>query len=136
LNHGRVMAGDATMIAGMTFLLLTLLASGYFGSQMTGRMISLPEGLNSSLMAYYSFDSDTSDLSGSGNHGTAAGNVHISEGRFGNAFAFDGDNDYISTWASPSLAPANALTVSAWVSFDSASGWHFCVDRFLTMFLR
>lgn len=76
-----------------------------------------------SLVGYWSADGDLADTalttaydwSGEGNDGTMVGNaVATSGGRYGKAFSFDGDGDYVSTGAITSLAGVNEFTISAW----------------------
>ncbi len=53
--------------------------------------------LNDGLIAYYPFNGNTNDESGSGNHGNVYG-ATLTEDRFGNpesAYRFDGQDDYV-----------------------------------------
>ena len=74
--------------------------------------------LTDGLIAYYPFDGNANDASGSGNHGTTHG-VTLTTDRFGNAnkaYRFDG-NAYIEVPDSDSLHNiAKAVSISAWVN--------------------
>jgi len=68
------------------------------------------------LVAYYPFDGNADDQSGSGHHGTVYG-ATLTTDRFGNpgsAYSFDGIDDYICVdYADAFQLPV--ITVSAWV---------------------
>ena len=57
------------------------------------------------------------DISGNNNNGECFGNFCPSEtgGRFGNAYFFDGTDDYIEVLNKSSLNPTNSITITAWV---------------------
>ncbi|MBU0679218.1 MAG: LamG domain-containing protein, partial [Verrucomicrobia bacterium] len=77
----------------------------------------------SGLVLYYSFDADEGtnvvDQSTYGNHGIPSGAVWTTNGLSGGGFYFDGTNDYIQLFDSPSLRPTN-LTISLWVKPSTA----------------
>ena len=77
--------------------------------------------LSTGLIAWYPFDGNASDMSGSGNDGTVHGPVLGIDrhGQANKAYNFDGVDDYIDLGNSTSLNPANLITVSAWVSCSS-----------------
>jgi hypothetical protein len=62
------------------------------------------------------------DSSGQGNDGTLSGSVTWVPGRFGDALAFSGASARVTVPDSPSLEPAAAVTVSAWVRAAGAPG--------------
>ncbi|MFC1848624.1 LamG-like jellyroll fold domain-containing protein [candidate division CSSED10-310 bacterium] len=77
----------------------------------------------SGLVAYYPFNSNANDESGSGNDGTANGAV-LTDDRFGSvdsAYFFDGSDDYISVPNSSSLELLNDMTITAWINTSSTS---------------
>jgi hypothetical protein len=70
------------------------------------------------VVAYYPFNGDAGDSSGSGNHGTITG-AGVGEDRFGNltgALSFDGADDFVMVPDNPSLTPPQ-LSLSAWVYY-------------------
>jgi hypothetical protein len=74
----------------------------------------------SDLVAYWKFDEaagiTAADSSGNGNTGTLANGPYATPGILGGAFYFDGVDDNVTVLDSPSLNPANAFTLSAWVN--------------------
>ena len=72
---------------------------------------------NNSLVGWWRFDNESPliDWSSSGNAGTAKGNANQTvAGKFGEAYAFDGDGDYVDLGSDPQFDYEN-LTVCAWV---------------------
>ncbi len=72
------------------------------------------------LVGHWPFNSNASDASGNGHHGTAYGGPTPVLDRFGNrnrAYNFDGNNDYIRIPHHENLNIANSFTISAWVKF-------------------
>jgi hypothetical protein len=59
------------------------------------------------------------DSSGEGNTGKDCGATAAATGKFGNGGDFDGTDDYISVADTSVLEPANDMTISAWVKFDT-----------------
>ena len=90
--------------------------------------------LNDSLIAYYPFNGDASDVSGNSNHGTVYGAVPTAD-RFGianSAYSFDGDSDYISYTPNQNFKPTTfPFAVTAWVKSnnDSVPGTLFKNDN-------
>jgi hypothetical protein len=74
------------------------------------------------LVLRYTFDADgpetVMDSSGYGNNGAFVGAQIADNGLVGNGAAFDGTDDYVRASSSESLMP-EAVTISAWVRFDS-----------------
>jgi hypothetical protein len=88
----------------------------YFG------LLAVAEIPPSGEVAYWNFDEgvgDTvSDVIGNGNDGTIYGASWTTEGKFGNALSFDG-NDYVLVSDSSSLNPVNEITVELWAKSDT-----------------
>ena len=79
--------------------------------------------LNDGLVAYYPFEGNAKDESGSGNHGTLEG-ASLTADRFGNAeyaYHFDG-NDYINCGNGTSLNVTGAISMVAWINPASFEG--------------
>src|SRR6185312_11005406 len=73
--------------------------------------------LNSGLVAYYPFTGNANDISGNGNN-PIFNNATLTTDRFGNpnsAYSFNGVDNYIQIPNSPSLNPANQISICAWV---------------------
>ena len=69
------------------------------------------------LVAYYPFNGNSLDAGGNGNHSNY-NNATLTADRFGNpnsAFFFNGIDNYIKIPNSPSLNPANGISICAWV---------------------
>jgi hypothetical protein len=88
---------------------------------------TLRSPLADGLAAYYPFNGDANDESGSGNHGTVYG-ATLTGDRFGtpnSAYSFDGVDDYIMVRDSDigdSLDfPGDQISLAAWVKFNSSS---------------
>ena len=87
------------------------------------------------LVADWKFNEGTgstaADSSGNGNDGTLVNNPTRVNGKIGNALSFDGVNDYISTTNSPSLNPADEITIIAWVkpSVTPQTGWNKIIAK-------
>ncbi|HOJ07822.1 MAG: T9SS type A sorting domain-containing protein [Ignavibacteriota bacterium] len=79
--------------------------------------------LDSGLVAYYPFNGNANDESGSGNNGTVNG-ASLTQDRFGinnRAYQFDGINDYISIADNPNLF-SDELTISWWYKLTETPG--------------
>jgi len=73
-----------------------------------------PPTTEAGLAAYYTFDGDTEDHSGNGNHATNNGATFVS-GHSGQALNFDGTDDFVTAPVdiNPDVMPQ--MTMSAWV---------------------
>ncbi|MHA2334775.1 MAG: DUF2341 domain-containing protein, partial [Candidatus Hodarchaeales archaeon] len=70
------------------------------------------------------------DATSNGNNGTDTGSPTFgSTGVVGNAFTFDGIDDYIQVADDESLHIANAITVEAWINPDDFSDWANIVSK-------
>ena len=79
--------------------------------------------LDSGLVAFYPFNGNANDESGSGNNGTVLGPT-LAPDRFGidnRAYSFDGVNDYISIADNPNLF-SDELTISWWYKMTEILG--------------
>ena len=61
------------------------------------------------------FEDSANDVSGNDRHGSANGPIQI-EGRLGNAYQFDGIDDFIQI---PSLPASSEFSIGAWVYITS-----------------
>ena len=77
---------------------------------------------DANLVSYWRFEDNPNDETGT-NNGTVTGATYTSLGKFGGAYDFDADNDYISIAADPSLNfGANTdFSVSAWIYADASA---------------
>jgi hypothetical protein len=78
------------------------------------------------LVAAYGFNEESgtsvSDASGNGHTGTISGATWSAQGRFGNALAFNGLNQWVTVPHSSQLNLTTALTLEAWAFPTAASG--------------
>ncbi len=78
------------------------------------------------LVAAYSFNegsgTSVADASGNGHTGTISEATWSTQGKFGNALAFDGVNDWVTVNASSLLNLTTAMTLEAWVFPTTTSG--------------
>jgi hypothetical protein len=101
------------------------------GTNTTTSCVSLPSNLQQGLVGFWPFCGNANDESGNGNDGTVNG-ATLTEDRFGNAEAaydFDGEFDYISISASPSLSITGNISVSLWFKRDSMELSGLLLDR-------
>jgi hypothetical protein len=80
--------------------------------------------LTNGLVAYYPFDGNTRDYSGSLNDCTAAGGVSYGTNRFGVAsgcLQLDGVDAYVTTTNMPILN--NAFSYTGWIKVDGSTPW-------------
>ena len=91
--------------------------------------------LNDGLVAYYPFNGNANDESGSGNPGTVNG-ATLTTDRFGNAgsaYSFDGVDDLIEVPDNPMFHFTDQMTVAAWVNPSEISGLHTIVNKWYSM---
>jgi hypothetical protein len=87
---------------------------------------NVAKSLTDGLVGYWSFNNcDATDDSVNKNTGVVNGPQCINGGKLGNAFDFDGINDYIEIPNSASLNP-NAVSVSAWFKIKDFLPGSFC----------
>lgn len=76
-------------------------------------------GLNDGLVAYYPFNGNANDESGSGKNGTVYG-ATLTQDRFGNAnsaYNFNGTDNFIET-PPVGLQTGDSFTVSLWIRYE------------------
>jgi len=75
--------------------------------------------LTTGLVGYWSFDKgNAEDESGNGRNGIVYG-ASIVEGKSGNAFIFDGDDDYIDLGDDPDFDITGDITITLWFKTDT-----------------
>jgi hypothetical protein len=78
--------------------------------------------IDSTLIAYYPFNGNANDESGNGHHGIITGAILTNDryGNYGNAYKFDGSDDYIDIG---SLGDIENYSISMWTKKGIASGY-------------
>lgn len=73
------------------------------------------------LIAFYTFEGNANDVSGNGNHGVVNGATLTSAGYEGQAYSFDGSNDFIGIPVdiNPTFRPR--VTMGAWANTDAVN---------------
>lgn len=96
----------------MKILVLSLAIASLLVCSFVGRA-------DSSLVAYYSFEEGagdtTEDKSGNNNTGTLMNDPQWTDGKYGEAISFDGEDDYIDCGGDGSLRISSNVTIEAWV---------------------
>jgi hypothetical protein len=81
---------------------------------------TLGTSLDTNIFRVYNGD-NVNDTSGNAQNGTNVGGVTFTTGKIGNAFTFDGVNDYVAL-PNNSLNLTGDFTISAWVNFATTGG--------------
>lgn len=81
--------------------------------QKSGNCVEPPSG----LVSWWPGDGDVIDIVG-GHHGTLQNGATFAPGMVGQAFSFDGVDDYISVPDVSSLRAIGAITIDFWANFD------------------
>jgi hypothetical protein len=91
-----------------------------------------PSPLEIGLVAYWPFNGDASDASGNGHDGIVHGATLTADrhGEEGNAYSFDGEDDYISLVDSPDFdIGAGDMTVLVWAYFEPGPEWRNIISH-------
>ena len=76
------------------------------------------------LVGHWTFDGDTQDVSGLGNHGTVSGSPFYQDGKYSQAMTFNGVDDYVTIDGVADDITSNDITLSAWVKMSSDAAWY------------
>ena len=79
-------------------------------------------------VSWYKGEGDFTDAI-SGNDGTPINGVTFAPGRFGNAFSFDGVDDFVEIVDHPNQSPPS-ITLEAWVNPDSLDGFQVIISKY------
>lgn len=85
--------------------------------------------ITTGLTAYYSFNGNTNDESGNGNHGISYGNINFSPDRFNNqskAYKFDGRSSYIDC----PRKHLSTFTISLWFKTNLFKSYNPLIDSY------
>jgi len=73
------------------------------------------DGLATGLVGWWPGDGDANDIGGGALHGTLTNGALFAAGEVGQAFSFDGVNDYVDVADSAALEVSSQLTLMAWI---------------------
>lgn len=76
---------------------------------------------NASLIAYFPFEGSANDVTGNGHDGIVHGATSTTDGYLGNAYQFDGTDDYIYVPLDINPSTMMSLTMGAWVKASEDS---------------
>lgn len=82
----------------------------------------------SGMVSWYSAENNANDVAGS-NHGTMIQGATFAPGKFGQAFSFNGIDQYVSVPSTPSFY-AGAFTIAGWVNFSSLKNGAVVVSKY------
>jgi hypothetical protein len=78
------------------------------------------------LVAWYAFEGNADDSSGNDYHGILNGAPALTTGKYGQAYQFDGTDDYVSiAWDAPIQGEGRSFTLAAWVKTDDRTDEHW-----------
>ncbi|MFO0969304.1 MAG: LamG-like jellyroll fold domain-containing protein [Gemmataceae bacterium] len=80
-------------------------------------------------VSWWKAEGNASDSSGA-NSGALTNGATTAPGRIGQAFSFDGVDDYVSVPNAANLNPTSAISVDAWVSVSSTGTFQYFVNKF------
>src|SRR5204862_651704 len=82
------------------------------------------------MTLWHKAEGKTDDSSGNGNSGTLQGGMGYAPGMVGQAYSFDGIDDYVSVASNATIDPTTTASVDAWVNFTqtpSAAGRYMAI---------
>jgi hypothetical protein len=80
------------------------------------------------LVSWWPGEGNANDIADE-NNGNLMGGLTFEAGKVGQAFSFDGIDDYIRVPHHPSLNPVSALTIEAWIHSASTEGPRVIVSK-------
>ena len=87
----------------------------------------LSPGVTAGLVAHWTGDNTTADSSGNGHTGSLINGATYGAGVLGQAFSFDGVNDYVTVPGNLALQPST-ISVAMWVSAAPGGGLRLLAD--------
>lgn len=83
----------------------------------------------SGIVSWWPAGGNALDAEANHNDGTLNGSTSYAAGKVGQTFNFTGSSGYVQIADSASLNPTNALTIDAWVYFNSGTSNHMIVGK-------
>ncbi len=90
-------------------------------------LIGIGGSANADLVLHYTADNTSQDISGNGHDGTLFNGATYDAGKLGQAFSFDGTNDYLAGPVIPEINP-NSFSIALWVNAVAEGGNRLLAD--------
>jgi len=120
LSSNGIISGIPGVAGTHSFVLRATDSLGAFTDQLTTLRVFAPVTAPSGLISWWRGEGNALDSAGT-NHGTASNGVVYVEGKVGQAFAFDGVNDFVWIPDATNLRPTS-ITLEAWAKFNGTQG--------------
>jgi hypothetical protein len=117
LASNGVLSGTPTVAGTSTFIIRATDASSLFGDETFTLRVFSPFRIPTGLISWWRAENNALDSIGT-NNGTLTNGATFGAGKAGQAFLFDGINDYLNVPDAASLRPSS-LSVEAWVLFSA-----------------
>jgi hypothetical protein len=129
LNSAGLLGGTPTTTGTYNFTVRLTDASALIAEQVFTLAVYAPLPPIPGLVSWWRAENNANDAIGA-NHGTLTNGATFAPGKAGQAFAFDGANDYVNIPDAASLRPTS-ITLEAWVNFSSTAGSQCIITRTL-----
>ena len=113
-------SGVPTSTGNFAFSVRATDAAGLFNEQLCTLHVLDRVPAPAGLVGWWKAEGNAQDSAGT-NHGVLRNGAAFSAGKVGQAFSFDGNDDFIEIPDAPTLRPVS-LTLEAWVAFEATSG--------------
>jgi hypothetical protein len=110
----------------LTFALLVILGH-IFDATAQQTCLQPPQG----IVSWWQAEGDAMDFVGL-NHGSLENGAGFAVGMVGQAFQFDGVNDFVRVPNAPSLNPVNQVSIEFWMKGDAANPMNACCQGLVT----
>jgi len=120
LSSNGTISGIPLVAGTNSFVLRATDSLGAFSDQLTTLRVIAPVTAPNGLISWWRGEGNALDSAGT-NHGTASNGVAYVAGKVGQAFGFDGINDFVWVPDATNLRPTS-ITLEAWARFNGTQG--------------